>query len=370
MDLSKKRILFVSGDGGSATVQVMLAAELHNRGYEVVFTSEEGGAARAVFLKSPLKEYVVPVEQIGDVRTYTLVSIGLDVNVHALCARVAHEAQRHHVPTFFPADNYFNHAFPVWRNIRFGHFGAMDEGHQDAILRTRKGASIDVRVTGHPFFDMLPALLKDRPSLRESGRKIIGITGVERVVLWWSHSVKELFIEDMQLVLEGIKQFSEASGEPLVFLPRLHPALDTNFAPGYGETVMEEIHRYFSGTLVRVFDTRKTSLNADELNALSNIVCAASLSIEGFKAALLQIPVIRTFGPSGMHHFTEVLSQTYPFWGDAATGLSFAPQNAQGVCDALKTALDPLWQSQRSYPLIADGGVARQIADFMEEIML
>ncbi len=367
--VAKKRFLLAAADGGSAQYLLPVGVALYGRCHTVTLTApEDHGVAHRVFKTSPLKEMFIPREEY-DPTHYDAVFLGMDVNVSAFGHAVYERATRVHVPVMFTGDNYFNHAFPAWRDVTNGYWCAIDEGHADAIrqMRDTSRESLNIRVVGLPLFDTLTKLIPEQDAMRKTFRTQYGIGDTEAVIVWWSHSIRELYTEDKKFVLEALRRFVHESGTRVAFFPMLHPALDQNVHTGFSEEEQGAIEKFFSNYPVRIIDARQRGTTAETLNTAANVVFAGSLSIEGLKAVLLGTPVIRTFGESGLAHFTKTLGQFFPFWGDTTEGMSYATRSVDetyfAFCIALHTGKYRAKQSSKESSIDTICNYLEEIAD-------
>lgn len=354
----------VAGDTGGARTMLAIREELTKRGWKVyTFFDPEGEGQYAA--KEALANMVG-----ADMERAVNDSDLLYIATCSTAYKAAHRALKGVVISdriVFSPDGYFNHYFPQWRKIQYGHWLAVDDYHAPAIAEMRPGLPKgNIHVTGLPAFDDLPDVYARRDEIRRATRASLGLSPAYKVVLWWSHGTREVAAEDVEMILHGLTQIAGAL-YPCVFVPRLHPKLDKEVSPGYVKATRTLVERVAGTSGIKCIDADKVS--PTELDLAADVVVTATSS-EATKCVMLGgPPVVHILGPRNQDWLAGLGAQPLyiPYLSDNRALVAWSVTE---VGEHIIQALSQDAASQLRHGWIPPkGGAAERTADVLESLV-
>lgn len=358
-----KRFVFVSGDRGAALAQLPVAHELRKRGHIVQMYADVKGLAAKDIASGDLEHVVVAedYEHFAKAIRGDVMVVGTSASATALEHACALCAQ---VPVVLASDGLFNHALPLWRDIRQHRWFAIDDPHAQAIRALRPSMDPQqVLVTGQPAFDTSLELMPRKQDIRKRIREDLNL-GERTFLLWWSQGMPEVIEEDELMiahVLQGL------SGSSVSFAARLHPKLDKTVRPGYVCELRGRI-----GELSHQHGIQLVSADVvpgEQLCLAADVILSITCT-EDIKSTLIGgPPVVHFLGPRVQEWMRQSLFLDYPYLPDVAAGLSLAAFSVSEAPGTVARALRPdALEQLRKHWQPPQGLATQRTADILEEL--
>lgn len=362
----------VSGDVSCGNLHLSVHRELVNKDVVLSLAVDNDRKAKAslIFGKAGLE-----FERIGDGRELKrlvdncdLVFVGsADTAFHAEVAAIKYGNELGKI-TVIGSDSWLNHRFKQWIDVTPSFLLAIDDHHQNDILRLRSQWGKDrVPALGQPAFDDLFEIAKHKVEIREKVRKKLNIQENCKAVLYWSFGNQiEMCNAGFESVAYGIKSFT-SKNKNATLIVSIHPKLSSVLGKEYHDEKYQMMSSICMNHNVRLIwvNGSENKIRSSHLNLAADLVLN-HLSTGGIESAILGVPTVNILLPVHQDHYKK-LGQEYPFQPILKHGAALGAFSREEIPSKMLGAVDPKIQKQLQEAglTFASNGASKRIAEFL-----
>lgn len=372
--MGQERALMVSGDMGGGRIHLPVYKELVELGIipQVVTDASPGSKAGNVWEKAGIAHTpMLPSAEVEDVvRAADLIFVGSCASCYATVKFALDCGNRFNKLTVIGSDMWFNHARTPWIRATPDLWFAIDEVHQEDILRLRPGWLSDrVPILGQPVFDSLVQLITDKEKIRKDVRDRFGIADNEEVLLFWAPGDhRERCAESFVSLIEAIRVWKKVVASPVV-IPRLHPKMAGVLGKDFDNEWREKIASACRENKCRVVNA--DGFEAQKLNLAADLVLSV-WGTDSITSAICKVPTVNVFLEKFQNFVESNLRQTKPYLPTLKCGAAIGAFSVSEIETAMKYALSDSGQKEmarNAQKMRPSGDSARTIALYLEELL-